>query len=111
MERTTAFHPMTDRYHFDLNTCRADSGWAQVDTRQDASFYGTWTNPTTLETLSYCEGDITRERCGNDEEYVAHLRALAAWHTEREYWLGIDPAGVKNARERFEALGVSDLLH
>ena len=111
MERHTNFHPMTDRYHFDFKLCTTAAGWAQVDTRQDASYFGTWTHPTKRETVCYCEGDITHTKCENDEEYVTHLRELVAWNIENETWIGIDPYGVKEAHERFATLGLTDLLH
>ena len=34
-----------DRYLFDFYHCSTKKGYAQLDTSQDASYYGTWTNP------------------------------------------------------------------
>lgn len=31
-----------ERYDFDFGECSYANGWAQIDTRQDASYYGTW---------------------------------------------------------------------
>jgi hypothetical protein len=45
IEHITEFTP-SDRYVYDFVLCTYDKGWAQIDTRQDASYYGTWTNPS-----------------------------------------------------------------
>jgi hypothetical protein len=34
-----------DRYRFDFDLCSCARGWAQVDTAQDASRFGTWASP------------------------------------------------------------------
>ena len=52
------FHP-SDRYVFDFGACSIERGWAQLDTGQDASYFGTWLNPTKRQTFNYCEGDVT----------------------------------------------------
>ena len=43
--KTTTNFCSTDRYVYDFSVCTYEKGWAQIDTRQDASYYGTWTNP------------------------------------------------------------------
>jgi len=110
MERITEFAP-ADRYTYDFGACTYARGWAQIDTRQDASYYGTWTNPTTREIFTYCEGDTTLVRCADDTEYVAEVRAVADWNKGAGYWLGIDPGSGDDMRQRFVALGLGDLLH
>lgn len=107
------FEVMSDRYKYDFRLLTYDRGWAQVDTRQDASYYGTWTNPTTLEIFNYCEGDTTLTKCETDTEYVGELRKTADWNKEAGYWLGIDPGGAhcQVFTARFTALGMADLLH
>jgi hypothetical protein len=42
---TRDFAP-ADRYLYDFKLLTSGKGWAQLDTRQDASYYGTWINPT-----------------------------------------------------------------
>jgi hypothetical protein len=110
VERITEFAP-SDRYLYDFRVCTYAKGWAQVDTRQDASHYGTWTNPTKREIFTYCEGDTTLVRCTTDEEYVAQVRAVADWNKENEYWKGIDPGLGEDMRAQFVALGLADLVH
>lgn len=109
--RDTVFYP-ADRYRFDFGPCSYLNGWAQVDTRRDAPYHGTWTNPTTREILSYVEGDVTRTRCDTDDEYIRAIRELVVWNEARDDWLGIDPGLGDGAIEaRFRALGLADLLH
>jgi hypothetical protein len=44
METIRGFE-MTNRYTFDFGTCSPQNGFAQVDTGQDAYYFGTWANP------------------------------------------------------------------
>jgi hypothetical protein len=103
--------PFADRYRYDCGACSAAKGWAQVDTKQDAPYYGTWTNPTTREIFNYCEGDTSYTRCDTDEEYVSEVNTLVEWNRERGYWQGIDPGFDEAMKTRFVALGLGELLH
>jgi hypothetical protein len=98
----------SDRYKYDFKLLTYANGWAQIDTTQDASYYGTWTNPERRELFNYCEGDTTLTVCDTEDDYLQAVRECAEWNKERGYWLGIDAHGM---REPFEALGLSDLLH
>lgn len=111
MEQQTSFNPLGSRYNFDFDFCTYRKGWAQVDTSQDAPYYGTWCSPNKKQIVTYCEGDITVTTCKSDEEFVAELRRLAEWNRERGYWKGIDPGLTDVFRNRFVDLGVGDLLH
>lgn len=51
---------------------------AMVDTAQDASYFGTWANPTRLLILNYCEGDTALKVAGSPEESAAELRDINA---------------------------------
>jgi hypothetical protein len=104
------FEP-ADRYVYDFGLLTYAKGWAQIDTRQDASYYGTWTSPTRRELFNYCEGDTTLTRCDTDEEYIAAVRECAEWNKKAGHWLGIDPGFETHPfREQFTALGLADLL-
>lgn len=104
-------HGDTERYEFDFGECSYANGWAQIDTRQDAPYYGLWCNPTKRAVFSYCEGDRTLEFCADDIEFAAHLRSVADWQKKAGYWIGIDAGIDGTMRARFTALGVADLLH
>jgi hypothetical protein len=115
IERITEFAP-ADRYLYDFGACSSGKGWAQVDTKQDASYYGTWTNPERREIFTYCEGDTTLIRCGTDDEFCAELRKVIEWNKEAGYWLGIDPGWpngepCKRITAAFTRLGLAEYLH
>ena len=108
---TRGFDVMGDRYKYDFEECRLSDGWAQIDTRQDASYYGTWANPLTLELQSYCEGDTTRTTCESEADFTAELTKTIEWNKQAGYWLGIDAGGVDRITEAFTRLGFGEYLH
>lgn len=107
---TREFAP-ADRYIYDFKYCAYANGWAQIDTSQDASYYGTWTNPAQRQIFSYCEGDTTLTQCETDAEYVQALHELVEWNRGAGYWRGIDPGFAPAMREQFTRLGLDSLLH
>jgi hypothetical protein len=113
MKTTTSFE-QSDRYEFDWGECSLDKGWAQVDSRQDAWYFGTWANPTTRKMLTYVEGDITRYECESDAEFVQHIIGWVGWMNDRGWGpVQIDP-GFNHENEiatRFKQLGLGHLLH
>ena len=103
---------MSDRYSFDFGPCSSANGFAQIDTRQDANFYGSWCAPTTRTIVNFCEGDVTTTVCETGPEFAEKLRELARWNAERGYGpMKIDPGFGDELRQAFEKLGVADLLH
>ncbi len=111
MKTETSFNGMTDRYAFDFKMCTIKKGYAQVDTGQDASYYGTWANPTKLIVVSYCEGDITVQKCENKTEFISLIRDIAIWNKCQGYSFGIDPGLQGDIERAFVDLGLKDLLH
>jgi len=105
------FSCMSDRYLFDFKQCTYKKGWAQVDTSQDAWYFGTWCNPKEFKICNYAEGDITLTICEDQEEFISELRKLAAWNKETGFWQGIDPGLNKDFKQVFITLGLGDLLH
>lgn len=103
---------MTSRYAFDAGACSLKNGFAQVDTSQDACYFGLWANPETFTVISYCEGDITKQQAATAEEFVEEIRKIKAWHEETGLkFLGIDAWPNKTLEQRFVDLGLGDLLH
>ena len=78
-----------DRYFYDFNMDMTQ--WMQMDTYQDAAYYGNWINPTLRSTLSYCEGDICLVIAENDKAFIELVRSSQKWQEENGYWIGIDP--------------------
>ncbi len=100
-----------DRYLYDFRVLTYEKGWAQVDTKQDASYYGTWTNPETRQIFNYCEGDCTLTKCDTDEDYCKALGETVEWNKNAGYWLGIDPGLGHAMEQRFRDLGLGEFLH
>lgn len=101
-----------DRYVYDFGVCSYDKGFAQVDTKQDASYFGTWASPTRRMVVSYCEGDVTTDICETDEEFVAQLRSIDSWNVANGYGNArIDPGFSPAMKADFERIGLADMLH
>jgi hypothetical protein len=98
------------RYHFDL--CSCTRGWAQVDTAQDASWFGTWASPAERKIRNFAEGDVTRSVCDTEEEFAAALRAIDRWNRDQGNGPArIDPGLYPALKTAFEAVGLGDMLH
>ena len=100
-----------ERYFFDFKVCTPDKGWAQIDTDQDAWYFGTWANPFELKIVNYCEGDITLKETDKVEEFVAEIRRLKEWNKNYGYTMMIDPMLNPKIEARFKEIGLGDLLH
>lgn len=102
----TDFLPDATRYDFDFGECAYALGWAQVDTNQDASYFGVWCNPETLEIVEFAEGDITRKKCDGPIEFGNEIDDFcAAWDGR------IDPGLGETLAIKFRKLGMGHLLH
>ena len=108
---TRGFECMSERYKYDFRLCTSEKGWAQLDTKQDAPYFGNWINPITLTLMSYCEGDTALTECEDEPDFIATVRECVGWHKEREYFIGID--GMCNAPiiEAFTRMGLAEFLH
>ncbi len=101
-----------DRYLFDFGECTLDRGFAQIDTTQDASYHGIWANPDSLEIVSYCEGDVYRERAENPQEFTEKILQIKSFQESLGHrLLGIDTGTRENMANKFRSLGLGDLLH
>lgn len=101
-----------DRYYYDFGMCSTKNGFAQVDTSQDASYYGTWANPEKLVIVSYCEGDVTIQTAKTIEEFVSGLYTVVNWNRDNgHHFYGIDPGLNESLAKRFQSIGLNDLLH
>lgn len=111
MKKTHEFLP-ADRYCYDFKVCTIAKGFAQVDTEQDASYYGTWANPFKLITFAYVEGDCYTNEAETPAEFVEHLRGIKSWNESQGYkFHGIDPGFNEALKAEFVALGLADLIH
>jgi hypothetical protein len=108
MKTTREFCP-GNRYHYD--SLLLGKGYAQVDTGQDASYFGTWANPETLVIFNYCEGDCATFACETAEEFLAELESLKAWNEKNGYSFGVDPGFKPEAKAKWKEAGAGHLLH
>lgn len=111
MKRITGLDVDGCRYRYDFGPCTPNKGWAQLDTSQDASWYGNWVNPTKLKLLSYCEGDVTLIECDSEEEFKEQLAATLKWHVENDYQPKIDGMCSEEIIAAFTRLGFAEWLH
>ena len=88
-----------------------DLGWAQMDTSQDASYYGGWTSPTERAILTYVEGDVDYRSFPTEEEYTAALREWVDWAKDAGRFLGIDGMCRPGLIEHLDRLGFADARH
>lgn len=110
--KTRRFFAQADRYVFDFGPCSYKEGFAQVDTAQDASYFGTWASPTARKIVSYAEGDVTIHEAETDEEFVAELRRIDEWNVANGHGNArIDPGFDPAMKAAFEAIGLGDMLH
>ena len=112
MKTIRDFRPLSDRYSFDFGPCSYANGFVQIDTKQDAPWFGAWAAPASRTIVNFSEGDVTTTVCETDAEFVAQLRESAAWNDEAGYGpMKIDVGRDNGLRQAFEKLGVADLLH
>ena len=109
IHRNTIFHP-SDRYQYDMKL----KGFAQIDTTEDAPYYGIWVSPTKRMIVSYTEGDVSFFWSDNGPEFHEEVRSLIDWLGER--FKGIDPGwpGLKSTEqiiEGFRFYGLQRFLH
>lgn len=103
IRHTTVPHRTGDRYFYDKEL----KGYAQVDTRQDAPYFGIWINPIERTIVCFCEGDVTTTVCDTDAELEAEMWGIKSAYGEG--FKGIDPGATLQAA--LEAAGLGAFLH
>ena len=111
MKMTTGRDPMAERYKYDFGMCSIKNGWAQIDTSQDASYYGNWCNPFEHKLFSFIEGDTTLTECDSIEEFAIEIRRFAEWNEQHGWSFAIDPGLDPKVEAAFIAAGLGDFLH
>lgn len=101
-----------DRYLYDFRVCTIEKGWAQIDTSQDASYYGQWINPVKRLIFCYCEGDTILTKCENDAELVSEIERMKAWNLDQGHrFMGIDPGFNEALKTALVNAGLGEYLH
>jgi hypothetical protein len=75
--------------------------WIQMDTSQDASYYGNWCNPHLKATISYCEGDICVTLANTDENFLKVILGTRKWNFDNGWTFSLD-AGFNPNKETME---------
>lgn len=102
----------SDRYKYDFDLCSVAKGWAQIDTSQDAHYYGQWVNPTERKTVCYCEGDVTECSFDTDAELVEEIEMIKKWNEENGHkFHGIDAGSRIDLNAACEVAGLKKFLH
>ena len=96
----------SDRYTFDYDICSHKKGFAQIDTTEDASYFGNWINFKSLELITYCEGDLTVIKCENIEEFKKQLLKVVTWHKKNQSFIGIDLMSSDEIKKDFNNLNL-----
>jgi hypothetical protein len=96
-----------DRYQYDWGLCR---DFAQVNTSEDASWFGIWACPVRLVVFTFCEGDCTTVQCDTPEEFRAEMQAVRDFANRQGGFLGVDPGTDPAKAKAWEALGLGELL-
>ena len=69
-----------ERYLFDARLDLSDGAWAQLDTEDDASYFGIWVNKTARRILLFAEGDLSFTQCADAASYDAQMAAICSFH-------------------------------
>lgn len=88
-----AFFP-SERYLIDFSEGFLKTDWKQYDTNQDAPYFGVWVNKTSLETLTYCEGDWTLVKCLTKENFNAEIENMIECYEPGYEFKTIGPEGL-----------------
>ena len=94
----------SDRYIFDYDICSFKKGFAQIDTTEDASYFGNWVNFKTRELITYCEGDLTVIKCDDEKEFKEQLLKVVSWYKKNKSFIGIDLMCSDEIKENFNKL-------
>jgi len=97
------FAMMSDRYRMDIHT---GNDWYQIDTWQDAPYFGVWCNPVLLTTVTYCEGDITVVHCDTPDAYRDEVREAIEFYTESGDYAKLDD----HDHRHDEKIGTSEVV-
>jgi len=107
--KTTSHFIDRDRYAFDTGECSPSNGFAQIDTSQDAWYYGNWINPSKKVAVTYAEGDYSRHEFESREEMLEWVKSF---HDNKGLgFIGIDPGLGNVLKSECIANGLGPYLH
>ena len=104
MKQTHSYHLDAERYKWDYELC--PQGWAQLDTPDDAWYYGHWVNLSTFQITTFCEGDLYETEFETLDEFVAEVRRICERFEGK-----IDPGLNEDRIETWRQSPLADCLH
>ena len=108
IKKTEEFCP-ADRYKYDWGL---PGDFAQIDTEQDAEYFGTWASAQRLVIFCYCEGDCTTTECDTAEEFRSEILKIKQWNEKQGLkFRGIDPGLKPERKQLWIDAGLENLLH
>jgi hypothetical protein len=102
------------RYEIDWGPCHPDRGFCQIDTDQDASYFGIWTNPERMIIASFIEGDIEVETATDPADYRTALVACLTRYKHRSRshaMIDLGLSGRADIQDQFNALGLNTFTY
>jgi hypothetical protein len=103
-----------DRYDIaSMALLNLSNGWAQIDTWQDASYFGVWTNPARMEIFSYAEGDTCLEKCTDAADYVDAVKRCISFyeHPRQPCRIDVFESRFPEIAKAFRDLGLGEFIH
>ena len=112
MKTQDLFYPDATRSNLDSGICSSKRGFAQLDTKQDTSYFGMWANPVTLQIVTFAEGDLKIQTAETDTEFINEIHKIKRFYNKYSGFLGIDPGwNPEPLTSTFRQLGLGNLLH
>jgi hypothetical protein len=103
------FRPNLNRYHFDNGECNpTETNFCQIDTWQDAPYFGIWADPVGLRVTKFIESEVYRNEYDTEAEFCEAVRSILEHNRDGGGHASID--GYSN-REDWARLGFESDLH
>lgn len=99
-----------ERYYYDCGPCSLAKGWAQIDTDQDAYYFGAWANPVELKIFTFSEGDTAMAEYPDTSSFAAALRQWLASCSQLGRRYMVDP-GRRSLAAAFVQRGAADCIY
>lgn len=103
------FRPDLSRYYFDNGECNpTQTDFCQIDTWQDAPYFGIWADPVNLKITKFVESEVYRSEYDTEEEFTEKVEEILSFHRQDGGHAAIDGYG---NRDDWRRLGFGDDLH
>ena len=110
MKTKRSFEPNLNRYYFD-GKYSCSKGWAQMDTHQDAPYYGHWFNPFERRFISFMESDVCVIVFDDDDEMKKYMDDEKEYHRNNKSKCRLDPGFNEELRQKIKDLGMEEFLY